>query len=99
MAVCQTQTTKILQWLVDNKFGVPDCFLIEHKTTEMLSVTSLAHLQVPVGCIMDRSEQRGYTIIQQIVIFQMIIVKNKSDVGAFADLSEQNKTLIQDSFR
>lgn len=48
---------------------------------------------------MDRSEQRGYTIIQQIVIFQMIIVKNKSDVGAFADLSEQNKTLIQDSFR
>ncbi|VDP88235.1 unnamed protein product [Schistosoma mattheei] len=45
----------------------------------MLSITALAHLQAAVIYIMDLSEQCGYTIQQQLTLFQNLrpLFRNK----------------------
>lgn len=70
---------KNLRWQVIDTPGVLDRPLDEHNTIEMLSITALAHLQASVVYIMDISEQCGYTIAQQIALFQNLrpLFRNK----------------------
>ncbi|THD24254.1 Nucleolar GTP-binding protein 1 [Fasciola hepatica] len=100
---------KNLRWQVIDTPGVLDRPLDEHNTIEMLSITALAHLQASVVYIMDLSEQCGYTVNQQIALFQnlrplfrnkpLVIAANKTDVRTFDDLTESDKALIRDVVR
>lgn len=70
---------KNLRWQVIDTPGVLNRPLDEHNTIEMLSITALAHLQAAVIYIMDLSEQCGYTIQQQLTLFQNLrpLFRNK----------------------
>ncbi|VDQ04138.1 unnamed protein product [Trichobilharzia regenti] len=70
---------KNLRWQVIDTPGVLNRPLDEHNTIEMLSITALAHLQAAVIYIMDLSEQCGYTIQQQLALFQNLrpLFRNK----------------------
>ncbi|VDP91868.1 unnamed protein product [Echinostoma caproni] len=94
---------KNLRWQVIDTPGVLDRPLDEHNTVEMLSITALAHLQASVIYIMDLSEQCGYTISQQIALFQslrplfrnkpLIIAANKTDIRTFEDVPESDRVV------
>ncbi|CAH8861241.1 unnamed protein product [Trichobilharzia szidati] len=96
---------KNLRWQVIDTPGVLNRPLDEHNTIEMLSITALAHLQAAVIYIMDLSEQCGYTIQQQLALFQnlrplfrnkpLVIAANKIDIRPFDALSEEDKRAIQ----
>ncbi|KAF7233432.1 hypothetical protein EG68_10117 [Paragonimus skrjabini miyazakii] len=100
---------KNLRWQVIDTPGVLDRPLDEHNTIEMLSITALAHLQAAVIYIMDLSEQCGYTISQQLALFQslrplfrnkpILIAANKTDIRSFDDLSEPSQSLIREVVR
>nr|CAX69473.1 Nucleolar G-protein 1 [Schistosoma japonicum] len=95
---------KNLRWQVIDTPGVLNRPLDEHNTIEMLSITALAHLQAAVIYIMDLSEQCGYTIQQQLTLFQnlrplfrnkpLVIAANKVDIRPFEALSEEDKQSI-----
>ncbi|KAK4468052.1 hypothetical protein MN116_008227 [Schistosoma mekongi] len=95
---------KNLRWQVIDTPGVLNRPLDEHNTIEMLSITALAHLQAAVIYIMDLSEQCGYTIQQQLALFQnlrplfrnkpLLIAANKVDIRPFEALSEEDKHSI-----
>ncbi|XP_018646229.1 nucleolar GTP-binding protein, putative [Schistosoma mansoni] len=95
---------KNLRWQVIDTPGVLNRPLDEHNTIEMLSITALAHLQAAVIYIMDLSEQCGYTIQQQLTLFQnlkplfrnkpLVIAANKVDIKPFEELSEEDKQSI-----
>ncbi|CAH8604318.1 unnamed protein product [Schistosoma bovis] len=95
---------KNLRWQVIDTPGVLNRPLDEHNTIEMLSITALAHLQAAVIYIMDLSEQCGYTIQQQLTLFQnlrplfrnkpLVIAANKVDIKPFEALSEEDKQSI-----
>ncbi|KAL6785757.1 NGB1 [Auxenochlorella protothecoides x Auxenochlorella symbiontica] len=95
---------KYLRWQVIDTPGILDRPLEERNTIEMQSITALAHLRAAVLYVMDISEQCGYTIKQQAALFQSIkplfankpvlIVANKTDVVALADLSAEDRALL-----
>ncbi|CAH8536784.1 unnamed protein product [Schistosoma turkestanicum] len=95
---------KNLRWQVIDTPGVLNRPLDEHNTIEMLSITALAHLQAAVVYIMDLSEQCGYTIQQQLKLFQnlrplfrnkpLVIAANKIDIKPFEALTEEDKQSI-----
>ncbi|KAF6777720.1 hypothetical protein AHF37_02681 [Paragonimus kellicotti] len=100
---------KNLRWQVIDTPGVLDRPLDEHNTIEMLSITALAHLQAAVIYIMDLSEQCGYTISQQLALFEslrplfrnkpILIAANKTDIRSFDDLPESSQSLIREVVR
>jgi nucleolar GTP-binding protein len=81
---------KFVRWQVIDTPGILDHPLEDRNTVEMLSITALAHLQAAVLFLIDISEQCGYTIEEQIKLFNSIkplfqgkplmIVVNKIDV-------------------
>jgi len=85
--------------------GILDHPLEERNTIEMQSITALAHLRACVLYFLDISEQCGYSIAAQVALFHsikplftnkpLILVINKIDVVRYADLSEENKKLIE----
>ncbi|VDN11114.1 unnamed protein product [Dibothriocephalus latus] len=95
---------KNLRWQVIDTPGVLDRPLDEHNTIEMVAITALAHLQAAVVYIMDLSEQCGYSIQQQVSLFNslrplftnkpLVVVANKSDVRSLAELSDEDRELI-----
>ncbi len=84
--------------------GILDHPLEERNTIEMQAITALAHLQCCVIYFMDISEQCGYTIEQQLSLFEnikplfankpLILTINKIDVKSFDALSEAHQTAI-----
>jgi len=85
--------------------GILDHPLEERNTIEMQSITALAHLRACVLYFLDISEQCGYSIAAQVALFHsikplftnkpLILVINKIDVVRYADLSEENRKLIE----
>lgn len=81
---------KYLRWQVIDTPGILDHSLEERNTIEMQAITALAHLRAAVLYVMDPSEQCGYSIEQQIELFNnikplfvnkpLLICTNKVDV-------------------
>lgn len=87
---------KYLRWQVIDTPGILDHSLEERNTIEMQAITALAHLRAAVLYVMDPSEQCGYSIEQQIELFNnikplfvnkpLLICTNKVDVIRLEDL-------------
>lgn len=97
---------KYIRWQVIDTPGILDHPLEDRNTVEMLSITALAHLQAAILYLIDISEQCGYTIEQQVSLFNSIkplfvgkplfIVTNKIDVVRPEQLRPEAWQLIQD---
>ncbi len=71
----------------------------------MQAITALAHLNAAILFILDISESCGYTIDQQIDLFQsikplfqakpLVIVLSKSDLQKFNELPQEEKSKIE----
>ncbi|VDL95137.1 unnamed protein product [Schistocephalus solidus] len=95
---------KNLRWQVIDTPGVLDRPLDEHNTIEMVAITALAHLQAAVVYIMDLSEQCGYSIQQQVSLFNslrplftnkpLVVVANKTDVRSLAEIPDEDRELL-----
>ncbi|CAM9251904.1 unnamed protein product [Scytosiphon promiscuus] len=96
---------RYLRWQVVDTPGILDHPLEERNTIEMQAVTALAHLQCCVLYFIDISEQCGYTIKEQVSLFesikplfankQLLVIANKTDVAPFADLKEEDRVSIE----
>ena len=81
---------KYLRWQVIDTPGILDHPLEERNTIEMQSITALAHLHATVLYFCDISEQCGYTMEQQMTLFDnirplftnkpLVLVVNKTDI-------------------
>ncbi|XP_062580603.1 GTP-binding protein 4-like [Saccostrea cucullata] len=97
---------KYLRWQVLDTPGILDHSLEERNTIEMQAITALAHLRAAVLYVMDLSEQCGYSIEQQIELFNnikplfvnkpLIICTNKIDVVRMDDLPKEKADLIKE---
>ena len=91
-------------WQVIDTPGILDRPLEERNTIEMQSITALAHLRSVILYIVDFSEQCGYSIQQQLELYNSIkplfvkkpvfIINNKTDVIRRDQLSNENKRLV-----
>lgn len=96
---------RYLRWQVIDTPGILDHPLDERNTIEMQAITALAHLQCTILYFIDISEQCGFTIPQQVALFesikplfmnkQLIIVINKIDIVPFDELPEAHRTSIE----
>ncbi|KAG1703855.1 hypothetical protein DVH05_006864 [Phytophthora capsici] len=95
---------KYLRWQVIDTPGILDHSLEDRNTIEMQAVTALAHLQASILFFMDISEQCGFTIEQQLSLFEnirplfankpLVLVCNKIDQMRFEALSENHQNMI-----
>mmetsp|Transcript_17176 Transcript_17176/g.58315 ORF Transcript_17176/g.58315 Transcript_17176/m.58315 type:complete len:689 (-) Transcript_17176:48-2114(-) len=96
---------RYLRWQVVDTPGILDRPLEERSTIEMTAITALAHLQCAVLYFVDVSEQCGYTIEQQVALFnsirplfinkQVFLVCNKIDVIRFEDVRPDARALLE----
>jgi len=97
---------KYIRWQVIDTPGILDHPLEDRNTVEMLSITALAHLQAAILFLIDISEQCGYTIEEQVKLFNsikplfagkpLLIVVNKIDVVRPEGVRPDAWKLIQD---
>lgn len=96
---------KYLRWQVIDTPGILDKPLEERNTIEMQSITALAHLRACVLFFLDISETCGFTIAEQVNLFNSIrplfankplmLVLNKIDLIRPEDIPESDKALLQ----
>eukprot|EP00752_Nemacystus_decipiens_P009457 g8456.t1 len=96
---------RYLRWQVVDTPGILDHPLEQRNTIEMQAVTALAHLQCCVLYFIDISEQCGYTIKEQVSLFesikplfankQLLVIANKTDVAPFKELKEEDRVSIE----
>jgi nucleolar GTP-binding protein len=96
---------KYLRWQVIDTPGILDHSLEDRNTIEMQAITALAHLRAAVLYVMDLSEQCGYSIEQQIELFNnikplfvnkpLIVCTNKIDVIRIEDLPTEKAEQFQ----
>ncbi|KAJ1973380.1 Nucleolar GTP-binding protein 1, partial [Dimargaris xerosporica] len=96
---------KYLRWQVIDTPGILDHPLEDRNTIEMQSITALAHLRACVMFFIDLSEQCGYSIEDQVNLFNSIkplfankptvLVTSKIDSARLEDLSEENQALVR----
>eukprot|EP01129_Flabellula_baltica_P016754 TRINITY_DN9083_c0_g1_i1.p1 TRINITY_DN9083_c0_g1~~TRINITY_DN9083_c0_g1_i1.p1 ORF type:complete len:636 (-),score=186.64 TRINITY_DN9083_c0_g1_i1:88-1995(-) len=96
---------RYLTWQVIDTPGILDHPLEERNTKEMQSITALAHLKASILYFIDISELCGYSIEQQVNLFESIkplftgkpilIILNKIDARPLEDLTEKEKHLIE----
>jgi nucleolar GTP-binding protein len=94
-----------LRWQVIDTPGILDHPLEEMNTIEMQSVTALAYLRSCVLYFMDLSGECGYSVAQQVQLFQNIrqlfankvtfLAINKIDRVQPSDLDTETQTLVQ----
>lgn len=96
---------KYLRWQVIDTPGILDHPLEERNTIEMQSITALAHLRACVMFFIDVSQTCGFTIPQQVSLFNSIkplfankpilIVLNKIDLIRPDQMEAEDKALLQ----
>lgn len=96
---------KYQRWQVIDTPGLLDHPLDQRNTIEMQAVTALAHLNACVLFLLDISESCGYTIDQQIALFNnvkplfqakpLVIVLTKIDLTKYNELSGELKSQIE----
>jgi nucleolar GTP-binding protein len=92
------------RWQVIDTPGILDRPLEERNTTEMQSVTALAHLTASVLYFIDLSERCGYSIDEQVALFDsikplfhgkpLVVVGTKTDDQPWETLEADKKELI-----
>ena len=85
--------------------GVLDQPLDKRNTIEMQAITALAHLNACVLYLLDISESCGYSIDEQISLFNtikplfqskpLVIVLTKIDLQSYADLPKESRNKIE----
>ncbi|CAD26599.1 similarity to HYPOTHETICAL GTP-BINDING PROTEINS OF THE GTPI/OBG FAMILY [Encephalitozoon cuniculi GB-M1] len=89
---------KYLQWQVIDTPGILDQPLENRNTIEMLSITALAHIKAVVLYFIDLSETCGYSVEEQMDLFNtlnpllssnMVIVLSKSDVLGLSGMEDK----------
>jgi nucleolar GTP-binding protein len=85
--------------------GILDHPLDERNTIEMQSITAMAHLQAAILFVLDISEQCGYTIKQQVALFQsikplfvgkpIVVAVNKIDVARPESIDPADWALVE----
>jgi len=98
-----------LRWQVIDTPGILDKPLEDRNTIEMQAITALAHLRACVVCVLDISEQCGYSLKQQCELFDnikplfankpIIVALNKIDARKPEDLSQEEKNLLEETFK
>nr|CAG4646106.1 EOG090X02QX [Macrothrix elegans] len=96
---------RYLRWQVVDTPGILDHPLENRNTIEMQAIAALAHLRAAILYVMDISEQCGYTIDQQVALFESIkplftnkplmVVLNKTDIIKLEELKPEQKAVIQ----
>lgn len=96
---------KYLRWQVVDTPGILDHSLEDRNTIEMQSITALAHLRAAILYVMDLSETCGYTLEEQLNLFNsikvlftnkpLIIVLNKIDIKRLDELSEEKQAIFE----
>ena len=96
---------KYLRWQVIDTPGILDHPLEERNTIEMCAITALAHLQCTVMYFLDLSEMCGYTIDQQMELFDnikplfankaLMLVYSKSDLTTLDKLDAETRTKVE----
>jgi nucleolar GTP-binding protein len=96
---------KYLRWQVIDTPGILDHPLEERNTIEMQSITALAHLHATVLYFCDISEQCGYTMEQQMTLFEnirplftnkpLVLVVNKCDIMTVEEAPEATQALLR----
>jgi len=96
---------KYLRWQVIDTPGLLDHPLEDRNTIEMQAITALAHLRCCVLYFVDISEQCGYTIAQQVQLFENIkplfqdkplyLIANKIDVVRPEKLDSESVQLLE----
>lgn len=96
---------KYLRWQVIDTPGILDHPLEERNTIEMQSITAMAHIRACVLFFIDLSESCGYTIRQQVSLFEslrplfankpVLLVCNKADLMRPNQLSTEDFAILQ----
>ncbi|CAJ1033616.1 NOG1 N-terminal helical domain/Ferrous iron transport protein B/50S ribosome-binding GTPase/Nucleolar GTP-binding protein 1 (NOG1)/NOGCT (NUC087) domain containing protein, putative [Leishmania lindenbergi] len=100
---------KYTTWQVIDTPGILDHSLEERNVIEMQAITALAHLRACILFFMDLSGQCGYSIEQQVSLFNsigplftgkpVVVVFNKCDVCTIDDVSTTEQELIMDAIQ
>lgn len=95
---------KYLRWQVLDTPGILDRPLSDRNKIEMIAITALAHINAAIVFFVDVSETCGYSITDQVALFQsikvlfrnrpVIVVLSKVDVRDPETLPESDKQLI-----
>ena len=95
---------KYATWQVIDSPGLLDHPIEDRNVIEMQSITALAHLNACILFFIDISGTCGYTIEQQVQLFNsikvlfsdkpLVIVLNKVDIQPFEQLSKEEKTML-----
>lgn len=96
---------KYARWQVIDTPGILDHPLDQRNTIEMQAITALAHLNAAILFLLDISETCGYTIDQQIALFQsikplfqakpLVLVLTKSDLQKFSELAAEERKKVE----
>lgn len=96
---------KYLRYQVIDTPGILDKPLEDRNTIEMQAITALAHLQCCVLYFFDLSEQCGFSLEQQMSLFEnisplfsnkpLVMVVNKIDIMKLEELGEEHRTKLQ----
>eukprot|EP01105_Mastigella_eilhardi_P008168 TRINITY_DN19_c0_g1_i21.p1 TRINITY_DN19_c0_g1~~TRINITY_DN19_c0_g1_i21.p1 ORF type:complete len:580 (-),score=174.23 TRINITY_DN19_c0_g1_i21:96-1835(-) len=94
-----------LRWQVIDSPGILDHPLEDRNTIEMQAITALAHLRAAVLFMLDISAQCGYTIKQQVALFQslkplfankpVVLALNKVDAVKYEDVDAEDRALLE----
>ena len=97
---------KNIRWQVIDTPGILDRALEQRNIIEMQTITALAHLDACILYFVDVSENCGYSIAQQVSLFDsirplfknkpLVIIANKTDLRKYTDLPEKDKKLIEE---
>lgn len=96
---------KLLPWQVIDSPGILDKPLDDRNTIEMQSVTAMAHLQACVLFLIDVSEHCGFSIEDQVSLFNnikplfvnkpLVVVLTKIDLVRYENLKPEKKELLE----
>jgi nucleolar GTP-binding protein len=94
-----------VRWQVIDTPGILDHPLEDRNTIEMTAITALAHIKSTVLFVIDISEHCGWTIKQQVALFDsikplfkgkpLLVLLNKTDIRSVRDLPPTDKALIE----
>lgn len=95
---------KNLKWQVIDTPGILDRPLEDRNTIEMQAITALAHLDAVVLYFIDISEECGYSVTEQVNLFNsikplfknkpLVLILNKIDVLPYENLSDEYKKIL-----
>ena len=97
---------KNIRWQVIDTPGILDRALEQRNIIEIQTITALAHLDACILYFIDVSENCGYSIAQQVSLFDsirplfknkpLVIIANKTDLRKYTDLPEKERKLIEE---